>query len=106
MSSIDHLCRWPRLREEKLGRGESKCQRSPECSEKGSLESGRYGDFPWWEEPLKGFTQELSRLRSALQKFPGSSVEGRVREKSLRAGTLSHREAPRRNSRASGEGLG
>lgn len=46
VSSIDRLCRWPRLREENLGRGESKCPRSPECSEKGNLESRQVGGPP------------------------------------------------------------
>ena len=67
MSAVDHQCRWPCLREENLGWGESKGQRSPECSQEGSLESG---DLPWWEEPLKGFTQELGTLRPFLQKAP------------------------------------
>lgn len=35
-----------------------------------------YGDFPWWEEPLKGFTQELGRLRPALQKTPWEQCGG------------------------------
>lgn len=92
VSSTDHLCRWPCLREENLGRERASARGAQNVLREEVWRVDRYGDFPWRREPLKGFTQELGTLRPALQKLPGNSVECGLRKRSLR--TLGHWEDP------------
>lgn len=65
----------------KSGQGESKCQRSPECSERGSLESGQVWGLPLEERASKGLHARVRHAQTCLAEASWEQCGVWVKEK-------------------------